>query len=169
MSRQDEIPRRHAACLVPVRTLPGADGTECPSVDPELLSPKDSCLWLLAREHRTPAKLLDHRCYSRFPPILWAGPSVRQLLFLPWRTSAASTPSTPCWRNPTRYRRVKHWPGSPLGCGFCSSASWCSRSYCSLMGACAASTTRERPWKLSRPNCATRQTWTHSAMISSGW
>src|SRR5215213_3866303 len=29
----------------------------------------------------------------------------------------------PFWRNPTRYRQVKRWPGSPLGCGFYSSMS----------------------------------------------
>jgi hypothetical protein len=42
--------------------------------------------------------------------------------------------SMPFWRNPTRYRHVKLWPGSPLGCGFYSSAVRCSRSYFSLMG-----------------------------------
>ena len=33
---------------------------------------------------------------------------------------------------------VKRWPGLPLGCGFCSSACWCFRSYCFLMGNCRA-------------------------------
>ena len=33
----------------------------------------------------------------------------------------------------------------------------------------AVRTTLQRPWKPSRPNCATKQTWAHLAMIWSGW
>src|SRR5215216_1028125 len=50
-SRWDEHPHCLPACLGVVRTVPGANSAESPSVDPEPLSPQNSPLRALARQY----------------------------------------------------------------------------------------------------------------------
>src|SRR5919107_1779834 len=66
--RWDQLPRCCLACLVAVHAFLGADVSEPSSTSLEPLSPQHSCLRLLARKHRTPDQLLDHRRSYRFPP-----------------------------------------------------------------------------------------------------
>jgi hypothetical protein len=77
---------------------------------------------------------------SRLPnhPIGWICCAIGLDLLRRWTTSLASTPSTPYWRSPTRFRAVGRCSGSRAGSGCYSSASSCSCSYCFQPVGCPA-------------------------------
>ena len=96
--------------------LPGADGAKPPALEPEHLSSWHSST-TLARNTLGALSYAPVGAFGRLAspgnPVGWLM-CLYGLVYQPRATSVPSTPSTPCWRNPARSRRVKRWPGSFL-------------------------------------------------------